>query len=449
MVGSRRLRRLSAKILREVADTTDSSARAIAALSGGPDSAVLAWALAEGSGRVRAVHVHHGWPGSDRMEAAATAVAACLGLDLKVIRVDATGHGSPEEIARRLRYRALQRECRPGEVIATGHTMTDQAETVIGNVIWGSGLDGLGGMRRRRGNLIRPLLGITGDETREMATLMAWPVEDDPANHDSVYRRVRIRRVLVEWEAALAPGVIRRMAGLAGSVAPDLDLLNELSASVAVERTDSAVRIPIGELRAVAPGLSSRVIRRALRLLGDGHPGTRQDVEEVKRVMGHGGQGRVSGGYQVHREGTHVVIGRSEVQPSRPPLRLTEPGLTRWGDWYWQAACHSGRPQVFPISSWHQIFDMRSVPESGVVIRQAAGTDMVSLDRGTKRVAEALAEAGVPKRERSGWPVLAANDQVLWVPGVRRAYAGWVDGDTKSYLEVQATREKHWQPLEF
>ena len=89
MAGTRRLTRLGSRVVSRVGDALDLvSAPLMVALSGGADSAVLAWAVREVGREARAVHVHHGWPGSDRMEAAAIAVADRLEVDLERVRVE-------------------------------------------------------------------------------------------------------------------------------------------------------------------------------------------------------------------------------------------------------------------------------------------------------------------------------------------------------------------------
>ena len=382
------------------------------------------------------------------MEAAARAVAGRLTLELDVVRVDTSGPGSPEAVARRARYEALGQRLGAGEAIATGHTLTDQAETVLGNLLWGAGLDGLRGIHRHRPGLVRPLLDVTRSDTRELAALLGLPFADDPANQDASYRRVRLRRALGAWERTLAPGIGRRLADLAGLVETDLDFLDRASAEARVEQVGGSVRLAAGELRTLPPALAARVVRRALRAVGEGHPGSRRDVAVVLEAAGSGREGRVTGGRRVAREGAHVVIGGVD-RPGRPsPRALSLEGVTRWGGWRWEAREHGGRPEAFPLSRWRQVFDAGAWRWGQAIIRPAGGRDRIAIAiaGGHKLVADALSEARIPRPERSGWPVLAIGDEVVWIPGVRRAYGGWVDEDTMGYVEVKATLEERWKP---
>ncbi len=446
MVGSRRLTRLGSSIVERVHTCLgDPRCPVMVALSGGADSAALAWAVGRSGRRVRALHVHHGWPGSDRMESAALAIASRLDLELRRVRVDATGSGSPEEEARRARYEALYRMADEGELIATGHTLDDQAETVLGNVIWGTGLDGLRGIHRRRGALIRPLLAVGRSETRELACLLDLPFHDDPANFDHAFRRVRIRRVLADWERRLTPGITARLADMAGLAAGDIELLEQLAADIRIEQQDGAVRIPAALLRTLPPALAVRVVRRGLRILREGLPGSGSDVEAVLRTAREGVSGWVGGGYQVTRSGAYVQIGRSSSDVHEEiGWDMTVP--IRWGEWTWQAWESPRRPAAFPLSGRLQVFDSSLFEGREPVIRQLRSDDRLAMRRGHKRAAQALAEAGIPPEDRPVWPVLELGERVVWIPGVRRAYTGWVTPDTMNYVLISAKRETRWTP---
>ena len=382
------------------------------------------------------------------MESAAGAVAARLGVDLHKVPISTSGPGSPEEVARRARYRALRQMIRPGELIATGHTLSDQAETVLGNLMWGSGLDGLRGVHRRGDRLVRPLLDVTRSDTRELARLLGLPFVDDPANQDEAFRRVRIRRVLAEWERSLSSGISARLAELASLAQGDLAFLDEVTDGVRVEQSGGSVRIPSGVLRALPPALAARVVRRALRAVAGGYPGSRRDVEAVLDVAGGGTNVLVSGGHPVRRVGAHVQIGAGS--PEHPPaLHWSLDETLRWGSWTWTAREGPGRPEAFPFSPWRQVFDIGAISGREVVIRGVSADDRIAMRTGHKRAADAMSEVRIPAAERDGWPVLEVDGRIAWIPGVRRAFAGWVDDDTMGHVVASVTREGTWKLVEY
>lgn len=380
------------------------------------------------------------------MESAAVAVADLLDLDLRTVRISTSGSGSAEELARRARYAALERMIRPGELVATGHTSTDQAETVLGNLMWGSGLDGLRGIHRRRNSLVRPLLDVTRSETRELARLLGLPFVDDPANHDASFRRVRIRRVLGEWERSISSGISSRLVELARLAQTDLAFLDEVASGVKIERGDGTVRIPTGLLRTLPPSLAARVVRRALRAMAAGYPGSRGDVESVLEVAKGGSAALVTGGHPVSRAGAYVRIGTGTQGPPGP-LRWDLDETLRWGTWTWTAHQGPGRPAVYPLSRWRQVFDIGSFSGRSVLIRGVGARDRIAMRDGHKRASDALSEARIPADERDGWPVLEVDGMVAWIPGVRRAYTGWVDDDTMGHVVASVAREETWKPV--
>ena len=123
MVETRRLkelRRRSGDLLRLP------SGDLVVALSGGADSGTLAYLIRQLGRDLRAVHVHHGLPASDRLEEAARAIAAAVGVGLEVVRIEIPLGASIEGQARNVRYSALLAELRPGETLLTAHTVDDQ-----------------------------------------------------------------------------------------------------------------------------------------------------------------------------------------------------------------------------------------------------------------------------------------------------------------------------------
>ena len=449
MVGSRRLIALTERVLAAVDSAMGNDLPAVVvALSGGADSAVLAWSLIELERPARAVHVHHGWPDSDRMADAARDVAGRVGMTLSTRAVDTSASGSPEAVARQARYEALGDDRTDREVVATAHTRTDQAETLVGNLMWGSGVDGLRAIHRRNDWLVRPLLDVPREEVRELAVLLGLPFVDDPANADVRFRRIRIRRALASWEADLAPGVTDRLASTADLVSEEVALLDRQVAGIAIESEVGAVRIATGIIRSLDPALAARVVRRGLRKLNDGSPGSQADVDVVIAVANGGPPGQITGGHRVERSGAYVQMGGSATPEEPGALRWELPGVAHHGGWSWTAQAFDGVPTVLPMSRWIQVFDASLFDRQPSSLRLLRTDDRIAMRDGRKLARDALAEAGISPDERAGWTSLVAGGEIVWVPGARRAYAGWVSGDTTRYLVISAQRERRWTPVE-
>lgn len=210
----------------------------LVACSGGADSLALAAAVAFESARAGRpaglVTVDHGLQDGSAQRAAAVAQLGYeLGFDpVHVVRVDVGGDGGPEAAARVARYRALDSVAeRTDAVLLLGHTLDDQAETVLLGLGRGSGPRSIAGMRPRDGRRSRPLLDVRRETTRAACVALGLPIWDDPHNAEPRFRRSRIRAELLPlMEDVLGGGVAAALARTGRLLADDLDALDELTA---------------------------------------------------------------------------------------------------------------------------------------------------------------------------------------------------------------------------
>jgi len=440
MADSRRLSALAEAVLAS-ADVPPNPC--VVALSGGPDSAVCAWVAVQAGGSVRGVHVDHGLAGSPVVREAAVAVATALGIQLDIAEVAVGSGPSPEGRARTARYGALEAALGPQEVLCTGHTRTDQAETVLGNLLRGAGGDGLSGIPRRRGKIVRPLLDVTRSQTRELATLLGLPWVEDPANLDIGPRRNLLRREVIPYlEERLNPSLESALARTAELLSVENEYLDRQANRVPIKVAGTSVLLPAPVLATIDGAIAARVVRNALRLIGGPHAGDARDVLLVLQVAaGVVVNAPLTGGASARRERALVLLSRSSPGSVPAAFDWTLPGHAVFGRWVLEAWKTEAAPTAYPVGRFVEVFDASSVP-SIVTVRAVATGDMIGFSGGRKDVHAAMAEVGVPAVRRGGWPVIVGDeDEVLWVPGVRRANVGWVDSSTSRYLWVRATRE--------
>ena len=299
----------------------------LVACSGGADALALAAAVAVEAPRLGlragAVTVDHG------LHAASAAVAAAveetlrtrLRLDpvvLATVRVGRTG--GPEGAAREARYAALHEEAdRLGAcAVLLGHTLEDQAETVLLGLGRGSGTRSLAGMPAVRGLLRRPLLGV--DRAVVRAAVPGPVLFEDPANADPRLARSRVRHdALPALERALGPGTARALARSARAARDDADALDALAADLHVFTDEPGGRsAAVADLLAPPAALRRRLLRAAA--LAVGCPAgslTSAHVDAVDALLlDWHGQGAVHlpGGASARR-----ACGRLSVWTPRPP----------------------------------------------------------------------------------------------------------------------------------
>ena len=293
----------------------------LVALSGGPDSLALAAGTAfeapRAGLRAGAVIIDHGLQeGSDRIAERAAEQAKALGLDPIIVRRVTVGDaGGPEAAARQARYAELMRVRKEtgASAILLGHTLDDQAETVLLGLARGSGAESLWGMHPIIGPMRRPLLQIRRDSTHSACQDQGLEPWSDPHNMDERYTRVRIRqRVLPVLDEELGGGVALALTRTADQLREDAEALAHFAQEQIgdlVEHAEAGLSLEAEALRANPPALRQRIIRLAVQ--SEFHVSlTRQQTLEVSRlVTDWHGQGPLDlPGLKVHREGRRIYF---------------------------------------------------------------------------------------------------------------------------------------------
>jgi tRNA(Ile)-lysidine synthase len=231
------------------------------ALSGGPDSLALT-AVAAADRSTTALIVDHGLQrGSERVAATAREQALALGcVDAQVLSVVVGRAGGPEGAAREARYAALQ-TARGGAPVLLGHTLDDQAETVLLGLGRGSGARSIAGMRAYQPPWCRPLLSVRRTVTVQACDELELKPWHDPHNFERRFTRARLRLdVMPLLEEALGGGVAEALARTATALAEDTDTLDEL-AQRALAELGAAEGLDTTRLAELPAALRRRVIR--------------------------------------------------------------------------------------------------------------------------------------------------------------------------------------------
>ncbi|SEP81625.1 tRNA lysidine(34) synthetase TilS [Lentzea albida] len=273
------------------------------AVSGGADSLALAACVGRLMPGSSAVVVDHQLqPGSADVALRAAGQCSAFGLVARVEPVVVSGPGGPEAAARNARYEAL----RPASgVVLLGHTLDDQAETVLLGLGRGSGPRSIAGMRPFDAPWGRPLLGVSRAVTRAACVEQGIEWWEDPHNSDPSFTRVRLRsEVMPLLEAVLQGGVSSSLARTAAQLREDCDALDSLAEAFA---GDCCAVDDIAELPAA---LRRRVVRTWLMdegvpELSDSH--LRRVDALVSEWRGQGGVW-LPGGFVVRRAHGRLVV---------------------------------------------------------------------------------------------------------------------------------------------
>lgn len=391
----------------------------VLAVSGGPDSVAMATLFRilarRGGPRAAWAHLNHRLRGgdSDADERFVRGLARRWSVPLLVRRADvalfARREGrSIEEAGRILRYRFLEAVARRtgARLVATAHTADDQAATVLMRLERGAGARGLSAIPEirpiREGSpirLVRPLLSLRKRDLVAWLSVRGVPFRVDATNDDLLFRRNRVRRlVLAPWERR-DPRIVERLCALAGT--------SRRLQGIARPTVDAAVS-RIRPLRPASPGiltetfraLSGALGREVLRetLLRSGIGGiTRLHLERLDRFLRGAGTGRslsFPGGSWRTDQGLAAWVPAGVKAPAVPaPLVIRKPGSYRWGTWKVSVGSQGA---LLPVT-----------------IRARRAGDRIRLPGGTRKLSDLFIDAKIPRALRDRIPVLEAGGRIL------------------------------------
>jgi tRNA(Ile)-lysidine synthase len=371
-------------------------------LSGGADSCCLLDVSVRLGARVAALHVNYGLRGaeSDADEAWCRELCERLGVPLHVERVEPGGGSNLQARARAARYELAERLAE-GDY-AAAHTRSDQAETVLYRLATSPGRRALLGMEPRRGRLVRPLLAVSGADTRAHCRAAGIGWREDASNADPRFARARIRHEALPALGERAEGAIAETAALLRDEADVLDAA-----------VDAALTDDLAAIAALPPALGRLVLRR---LAGDA-PLSRERAEAILALAGRGGSASVDagGGLRAVAEYGRLRFTRAREKTVAPDaVELPIPGSARFGDW--ELAAEEGERARGQEGA---VLDARSLGPAVTVRAWRPGDRMRPAGLGgTKKLQDLFTDRKLPRAERGRVPVVEAAGAIAWVPGV-------------------------------
>jgi tRNA(Ile)-lysidine synthase len=402
-----------------------SSGSAVALCSGGADSAALVAGLAGhwGPERVVALHLNYGLrDDSDRDQAACEKLCDLLGVEPVVERVRLPAEGNLQAQARDARYAAAEalRAERGFDWVATGHTRTDLAETVIYRLVSSPGTRSLLGLPARRGRIVRPLLGVGRTELRALVRDAGLPFRDDPSNESADYARNRIRAEVLPVLEEIAPAAERTIAETRAELGEEAEALEAVVAEE-LERSGAAAAgaIAFERLEQLGPALM-RLVLRALAERASGRRVAlgRARAAEIVRLAAdpEGGVVELGGAVEARIEHGHVRFATAG-EPDPGEALLTVPGSCRFGRWEVRATVGRGREPVADPET--AVLDPDALRAPLVVRAWREGDRIRPLGLGgSKSLQDLFTDRKVPRSLRRSLPVVTSGDRVAWIAGV-------------------------------
>ena len=399
-------------------------------LSGGADSVALLHFLKEMRGEweltLTACHINHTLRGaeSDRDEAFVRELCRQWNIPLTVVREDVAGLAkewglSVEEAARKVRYQAFEKL--DVDHIATAHTLSDNLETILLNLVRGTGLRGLCGIPSVRGKIIRPLLGVTRSQVEDYCSQHHLSYVTDSTNLQQDYTRNRLRHQIIPKLLELNPSLYAGVSGLVERLRQDeayLEQQTQCSQSLWLQQGEIVVQTYLQTPEPLRRrGLMAEMQRRGIPIYA-------QTILRMEDVMEKG-----VGGLTLPGAVQFVVRhGRGAFQSPQDPVEFAPQPLTlgkvRLPDGSWaqilRTECEQNKKITNSVAmGLKNAIDYDRIMGSGILRTRRPGDRLSLPERGvTKPLKKWFNEAKIPQEQREKLAVLADDMGPLWVQGL-------------------------------
>jgi tRNA(Ile)-lysidine synthase len=406
----------------------------VVAVSGGADSTALldalAWVAGREGFRLLAAHLDHGLRTGSAEDAAACAeLCRGLGIPLRLGRAAVRARAlrdraGLEDAARQERYAFLHDVMRQERAvaIAVAHTEDDQAETVLLRLVRGAAATGLGAMRPRTGDILRPLLGVSRQEVLRHLSGRGLAWREDPTNLDLAFARNRVRHELLPVLRRFNPSIAGTLARSARVLADEADLAAAAGAGLlaGISRSEEgALLVDRAGLASAHPAVARAALRRALDECGGLAGISALHIErllDLSRARGSSGRRVPLPGA---REGVvsfgHLRLGSRAAVVAPFALTVCVPGDVRIpGGPTLRVRSARGPAQS---GADHAVVAMPRDPQP-LWVRTRRPGDRVFVRGHAVSLRRFLMDRRIPADARPGLPLVAVGPDILFVPGV-------------------------------
>lgn len=427
--------------------------KVICAVSGGADSMCLLTVMkalaAEMDLTVCAANLNHSLRGAEGDGDSQYVETICeirgipfYGKKLDIATMAKARGKSVEETGREERYRFFDEISASlgGAKIATGHNISDNAETILFRLARGSGSRGLCGIRYKRGNIIRPLLDVSRSEIEEYLLENAVMWREDSTNAELVYTRNMIRHTVVPRLEEINPSAVEKIVDCAKSLSEDEEYLRSLAekllSSALVDKDEYSTSAILG---APAP-----IAKRAAALLLEDWGARDIDQQKINALLDlctkpSGKQMDINGDVYALRS-FYTIMKESRQQERgflmtlRPGQRVSQPG---WEIYIYVTDTPPPQSASVAIFDAAQLFGLFTV-------RSRRDGDKIRLkgDAGSKKLKDLFIEMKIPQSRRASVPVVSRGDEIVFVPPLRKSPRYAPGESTRSFLVIQYSEKE-------
>ena len=395
---------MTKKIEKHIKENLNNTKNYVIALSGGVDSAVLAKIASENTKKLRSVFVRHNQEHSEDLEKAAKSIAKKLKIKHKVLD-SPLELGSSETKMREVRYELLFKELKNGEILLTGHTLSDKVETFFLNLLRGTRVQGLKSIPQVIDNIERPLINISKNEIVTYAKEHKIEYLDDLTNFENKILRNWIRNELIPEVDKRLPGNVEEKISLLVNEIETIFDDNNLNFKY-IKLANGYIEIPI---RLVQNRNIKRNIYLSLISKAIGIPSfQKKDIEKIENVINTGSKTQLNNHWSCTSSNSLLIFINKK----------------NWLEEYQKQDKHFG---YFKFSledniSFNNNWTARlPIDYENIEIRPLNDGDKILINGKENKVSEVLRNYGIRNLLKEVWPIITKDEEILWIPGVRKS----------------------------
>ena len=386
-----------------VSDVTSTSDRYVIAISGGVDSAVLTHIFYELKLNFRTVFINHNQKGSEELRQSAQALSDILKLNHKCIETDIEIDSS-ETLMREVRYEALNNDIDEKEILVTAHHRDDKIETFFINLLRGTRLKGLTSIALKSNNIIRPMINISKSQIMKYAKENDIYFRNDVSNFDNSILRNWIRNEFI-------PEVENRFPGNLNNKITDLILEIE-------ERTKEDTEIK--KYIKYAPGY----FEIPACLLKHKSSKTNYLLSIISQLVGQSGlqTSDIKNIFKALSSGKQVSYFENWIVSQQLGLLI----FVNKEEWKFKQNTKSFGYFKFVTTEYSETRNnwslaLQNISNDQISFESVSPGDFIILDNKKQKVSEVLRSSGIQDALREVWPLVKKDDEVIWIPGLRKS----------------------------
>ncbi len=436
----------------------------VVGISGGADSVCLLVILCQlyGSDKIVGVHINHMLRGDDANQDEEYVVNLCskLGIELVAFRQDilemASSLGiSTEEAGRKYRYECFNKVAKDKgcEKVAVAHHKNDLAETVLFNIIRGSGLQGVTGMPLARGNIIRPLLDVSREEIEKYLVEQNISYKIDKTNNENDYTRNKIRNIILPQMIEINSGAVEHINQVANTAKEYIeyvdDIINNIYSNIVTFERGKHY-ISVEELNKHPELIQKKILYKVIvSIANKAKDVTNAHVMSVMELLDKeaGKQVNLAYGIVAKKQYTNILLYIENEEELLGDMVLDDNSTEYWnGD-----TCIKIRKFEYssdyeiPKKQYTKAFDYDKI-KFNLHFRYFKDEDYIIInnDGNKKKLNRLFIDNKIPALERKNILVIADGNSVLWVLGIRASEEYKIDEATRTIIEIEYnTKEKN------